>query len=119
MRPTRNLVIAAMIRLLESFDQLAKAQDFRTSLGRFLRHRCRGVDGFELIGREVAECLMETLGIVNGFDVAEHAVSSVFPFQKFFVVGPLEFEGPEEAFHGGVVVAATGAAHRALNAERV
>ncbi len=62
---------------------------------------------------------METLGIVKGFDVAEHAVSSVFQFQEFFVVGPFVLEGPEEAFHGGVVVAAAGAAHRALNAERV
>ena len=62
---------------------------------------------------------METLGIIKGFDVAEHTVSSVFQFQEFFVVGPLVFEGPEESFHDGVVVAAAGAAHRALDAERL
>ena len=60
---------------------------------------------------------METPGIVNGFDVAEHAPSGIFQVAERFVVGPFVLERPEKAFHDGVVVAASGAAHRALQAE--
>ena len=58
-------------------------------------------------------------GIGKGFDVAEHAPSSAFQTWERFVVGPFLFEGSEEAFHNGVVVAASGAAHGALDAERL
>ena len=62
---------------------------------------------------------METPGIVKGFDVAEHAQSGVILVVERFVVGPFVFEGPEEAFHDGVVVAAAGTAHRTLDAEHL
>ena len=60
---------------------------------------------------------METPGIVKRFDVAEHTPSGVFQVAERLVVGPFVVERPEEAFHDGVVVATSGGAHRALQAE--
>lgn len=50
-------------------------------------------------------------GIAKWFDIAEHVQSSVFQVVERLEVGSFVFEGPEEAFHGGVVLAASGAAH--------
>ena len=61
---------------------------------------------------------MQALWIVKGFDVTEHAEAGFFESTEAFMVGPLVFEGPEEAFHDGIIVAAAGAAHGALDAER-
>ena len=60
---------------------------------------------------------METLGIVKGFDVAEHTPSGIFPVAERFVVGPFVLERPKETRHRGVVLAASGAAPRAWHAE--
>jgi len=47
----------------------AMAQDWRTRVGLILRHiRCRGVDGFVLLGRHVAQGLVDTLTIVKHFE---------------------------------------------------
>jgi len=56
--------------------------------------------------------------IVIRFDVLEHAQPCGVQVGEPFVFGPLMFERPEEALHHGVVVAAAGAAHRALDSER-
>ena len=76
------------------------------------------MNGFELVGGEVSERLMQALWIVKGFDVTEHAEAGFFEIVEVFLVGPLVFEGPEEAFHDGVIVAAAGAAHGAVDAKR-
>ena len=39
------------------------------------------------------------MGIVKGFNVAEHALSGIFQVAEQFVVGPFVLEGPKEAFH--------------------
>lgn len=64
-----------------------------------------------------AECRTETLWIVKDFDLADHAQSRVSEILKGLVIGPLVFEGPEEAFYHGVNIGAAGAAHDALNAQ--
>ena len=55
---------------------------------------------------------MNADGIAEGFDVWEHAEPSVFEIVEVLMVGPLVFEGPEEPFGDGIVVAAAGAARR-------
>src|SRR3954470_1940934 len=51
--------------------------------------------------------------------LAPRPIPSAPAFGTSFVVGPLVLERPEEAFHDGVVIAAAGATHRALDAERL
>ena len=60
---------------------------------------------------------MNADGIVEGFDVFEHAEAGVLEIGELLLVGPFVFEGPEEAFGDGVVVAASGAAHGAVDAQ--
>jgi len=62
---------------------------------------------------------VETPGIVNGFDVAEHTQSGVFQTREQFVVGAIVFEGREEAFHDGAFVAASGTRHGAFDGNHV
>ena len=75
--------------------------------------------GFELIGGQVVERLVETLGIVKGFDVSEHAEPRVCQIVIVSVVDPLVFKGLEESFHHGVIITAAGAAHRKLDARAI
>src|SRR4051812_2721969 len=51
------------------------------------------------------------------FRCSEHAELRVCQVLKVLVVGPFVLEGPEEAFHHGVIVTTAGAAHGALNAQ--
>ena len=60
---------------------------------------------------------MDAHGIVKGFDVFEHAEAGVFEIVEVLMVGPLVFEGPEKSFGDGVIVAAAGAAHGAVDAQ--
>jgi hypothetical protein len=43
--------------------------------------------------------------------------AGLFQIVEVVVVGPFVFEGPEESLHDGVIIAAAGAAHGALDAE--
>ena len=60
---------------------------------------------------------MKSYRIVKRLNVLEHTQPSFLQISKRLVIGPLVFQRPEESFHGRVVVTATGAAHRALDAE--
>lgn len=81
-----------------------------------MRRFGRGVVGFEWVGELVAECLVQAIGIVKGFDASEYAESCVFEDFQRLVFGSLVCKRPEEAFHGGVVATVARAAHQALNA---
>ena len=62
---------------------------------------------------------MDALRVVEGFDVFEDFSLGMFEVSQLDVIEPFLFQRPEEAFHGGVVVTATSAAHRALDAQRL
>ena len=61
---------------------------------------------------------MNSVWIVEGFDVLKHTQSSVFDIGERVELRPLMFERPEESFHHRVVVAASGATHRACDVHR-
>ena len=63
---------------LTSKANSAMTQDSRIPVGRKFTPLMPGLFGFEWIWGQVVERLMETLGIINGFDVAEHAESYVY-----------------------------------------
>ncbi len=54
---------------------------------------------------------MDTLWIIESFDVLKYAQSSSFDIGERVELRPLMFQGPEESFHHRVVVAASGATH--------
>ena len=54
---------------------------------------------------------MEALGIVKAFDVIEDFGAGLLVGGELPAIDQLPFEGAPEAFHGGVVVAITLAAH--------
>ena len=61
---------------------------------------------------------MDTLAIVKHFNVIEHDGSGSGDARLNTMVRRLLFERPEKPLHDGVVVAATGPAHRASDAQR-
>jgi hypothetical protein len=66
---------------------------------------------FEFIRCLVFEGLVNSLRVEEGFDVPEDAGSGLIDIGKGFELRPLMFERPEESFHDGVVVTATGVVH--------
>ena len=63
-----------------------------------LRHLSRGVIGFVLIGRNVAQPLVQAYGVVERLDVLEHAASHVFED----VVRPVRQVDPHRLFVRGM-----------------
>ena len=62
---------------------------------------------------------MYPLGIVEGFNVLEHAQSNVLQSGVFLVIRPFMLERPEESLHDGVIIAAARAAHRAFDSKKL
>src|SRR5665213_2457023 len=66
---------------------------------------------FHLGWADVAQCRVQSAGIVEALDVSEQIPPRLGPGGVDAVMDPLGFEGVKEALHGGVVPAVALAAH--------
>lgn len=73
--------------------------------------------GLEIYWGFVVQGLMDSFGVVEGFDVAERAELRLLDVSERLMVSPLLFQGPEETFRYHVIITASGATHRAGNIE--
>src|SRR3954453_5659525 len=67
---------------------------------------------FEVNWAEIIEGAMEALAVIESFDKVEDRLARLGPSFEAAAVDQFLFERAPEGFHGGVVIAASFAAHR-------